>query len=197
MLEKDRYLKRINFFIIFLIIFFSSELSAEDEVLKLIDYNQSLKKSSALILQTSEGHISEGIIFFGEERIRVDYSNPNKITIIMSEKKGAYINHELQEAQFFNTKKSYVKFFFSLLNNKDFINQSKISILKDTIKIKSVLEIDEIIYKISIFYENEPIKLRKIEITNDENIITIGFFEHIVNQQYEDSFFSMINPYLK
>ena len=197
MLEKDRYLKKINFFIIFLLIFFSSELIAEDEILKVIDYNQSLKKSSALILQTSEGQISEGTIFFGEERIRVDYLSPNKITIILSKKKGAYINHDLQEAQFFNTSKSYVKFFFSLLNNKDFINQSKISILKDTIKIKSVLEINEIIYNISIFYENEPIKLRKIEITNDENIITIGFFEHIVNQQYEDSFFSMINPYLK
>ena len=155
MLEKDRYLKRVNFFIIFLIIFFSSELSAEDEILKLIDYNLSLKKSSALILQTSEGHISEGTIFFGEERIRVDYLSPNKITIILSEKKGAYINHDLQEAQFFNTKKSYVKFFFSLLNNKDFINQSKISILKDNIKIKSVLEIDEIVYKITIFYASE------------------------------------------
>ena len=111
MLEKDRYLKRINFFIIFLIIFFSSELIAEDEIFKLIDYNQSLKKSSALILQTSEDLISEGTIFFGEERIKVDYSSPNKITIIMS-KKGIYINHELQETQFFNTSKSYVKFFF-------------------------------------------------------------------------------------
>ena len=197
MLEKDKCLKEINFFITFLIIFFSSELSAEDQILKLIDYNQSLKKSSALIIQTSEGLLSEGTIFFGKERIRVDYLSPNKITIILSEKKGVYINHALQETQFFNTKKSYVKFFFSLLNNKEFINQSKISILKDTIKIKSVLEIDEILYKISIFYENEPIKLRKIEITNVENIITIGFFDHIVNRQYEDGFFSMIDPYLK
>ena len=197
MLEKDRYLKRINFFITFLIIFFSSELSAEDQILKLIDYNQSLKKSSALIIQTSEGLLSEGTIFFGKERIRVDYLSPNKITIILSEKKGVYINHALQETQFFNTKKSYVKFFFSLLNNKEFINESKISILKDTIKIKSVLEIDEILYNISIFYENEPIKLRKIEITNDENIITIGFFDHIINRQYDNGFFSMIDPYLK
>lgn len=197
MLEKDRYLKKINFFIIFLLIFFSSELSAENEILKLIDYNQSLKKSSAVIIQTSEGYISEGTIFFGKERIRVDYLSPNKITIILSEKKGAYINHELQETQFFNTKKTYVKFFFSLLKNKEFINQSKISILKDTIGVKSVLEIDEILYNINVIYENEPIKLRKIEITNAENIITIGFFDHIVNQQYEDGFFSMIDPYLK
>ena len=106
MLEKDKYLKKINFFIIFFLIFFSFELLAENEILKLIDYNQSLKNSSVLILQTSEGDISEGTIFFGEERIRVDYSSPNKITIIMSEKKGAYINHTLQETQFFNTRKN-------------------------------------------------------------------------------------------
>ena len=197
MLEKDKYLKKINFFIIFFLIFFSFELLAENEILKLIDYNQSLKNSSVLILQTSEGDISEGTIFFGEERIRVDYSSPNKITIIMSEKKGAYINHTLQETQFFNTRKSYVRFFFNLLNNKAFINQSEISIFKDIIGVKSVIEIDENPYNINIIYENEPIKLRKIEITDGENKITIGFFNHKLNKQYKEEFFSMIDPYLK
>ncbi len=197
MLEKDKYLKKINFFIIFFLIFFSFKLPAENEILKLIDYNQSLKNSSVLILQTSEGSISEGTMFFGEERIRVDYSSPNKITIIMSEKKGAYINHTLQETQFFNTRKSYVRFFFNLLNNNAFINQSEISIFKDTIGIKSVIEVDESLYNINIVYENEPIKLRKIEITNGENKITIGLFNHTVNKQYKEEFFSMIDPYLK
>ncbi len=197
MLEKDKYLKKINFFIIFFLIFFSFELPAENEILKLIDYNQSLKNSSVLILQTSEGGISEGTIFFGEERIRVDYSSPNKITIIMSEKKGAYINHTLQETQFFNTRKSYVRFFFNLLNNKAFINQSEISIFKDIIGVKSVIEIDENLYNINIIYENEPIKLRKIEITDGENKITIGLFNHKMNKQYKEEFFSMIDPYLK
>ena len=147
-----------------------------------------------LILQTSDGSISEGTIFFGKERIRVDYLSPNKITIIMSEKKGAYINHTLQETQFFNTRKSYVKFFFSLLNNADFLNQSKISIFKDTIEIKSVIEIDENLFNLNIIYENEPIKLRKIEITDGENKTTIGFFNHTVKRRYEEGFFSMIDP---
>ena len=197
MLEKDRYLKRINFFITFLIIFFSSELSAEDQILKLIDYNQSLKKSSALIIQTSEGLLSEGTIFFGKERIRVDYLSPNKITIILSEKKGAYINHALQETQFFNTRKSYIRFFFSLLNNVDFINQSKTSILKNTIEINEIIEIDGVFYDINIIYENDPIKLRRIEIINGTENISVGFFNHTVRHLYKKDFFSMVDPYLK
>ena len=197
MLEKDKYLKKINFFIISLLFFFSSELLAENKTLKLVKYNQSLKGSSALILQNSEGDISEGEIFFGKERIRVDYISPNKITIIMSEKKGAYINHTLQETQFFNTRKSYIRFFFSLLNNVDFINQSKTSILKNTIEINEIIEIDGVFYDINIIYENDPIKLRRIEIINGTENISVGFFNHTVRHLYKKDFFSMVDPYLK
>ena len=45
------------------------------------------------------------------------YEKPQKITIILSEKKGIYINHELEESHFFATKNSYIKIFFDVLNN--------------------------------------------------------------------------------
>ena len=39
-----------------------------------------------------------------DERIKIDYNNPEKLTIILSDKKGVYINHKLQESEFFLTK---------------------------------------------------------------------------------------------
>ena len=49
---------------------------------------------------------------------------------------------------------------------------------------------------VGVLYENEPIYLRRVEITNNDEITQMGFFNHSQKQSFEKNFFSMIDPYL-
>ena len=122
MLEKDKFLKKTNKIIICIIVFFSHCLAAQNIQTNLINYNNSLKNTSSLFIQSNGKSIEQGVIYFGIERIKIDYTDPKNLTIILSEKKGVYINHELKESEYFNTNKSYVKFFFNIFN-KNKINE--------------------------------------------------------------------------
>jgi len=130
------------------------------------------------------------------DRIKIDYTNPIKITLILSEKKGVYINHELEESQYFGTNGSYVRVFFKLLNNKNFSETAKIVKLKKTIEISEDFIIEETSYKIKVIYENNPIRIRKIKILTDDEKIELGFFDHNDINGITKNFFSMANPYL-
>ena len=112
MRAKDKFLEKINLFILFISLCFSHSLSAENINEKIFNYNNKLKNSSVNFIQNNLNDIQEGVIFFGDKRIKINYKKPSEITIILSEKKGIYINHELKESQFFATRKSYIKFLF-------------------------------------------------------------------------------------
>ena len=107
-----------------------------------------------------------------------------------------YINHELKESQFFNTKKSYIKFFFDIFHSKKYTEKIKIESYQSKIEIIEKINLDNIYYNIKIIYENDPIKLRKLEIRNGDEITTMGFFEHSLEQVFDKNFFSMVDPYL-
>ena len=196
MLEKDKCLKKINLLVIFFIICFSKSLVAENISAKLINYNKSLKNSSALFIQNNGEGIEEGMIYFGNERIKIDYIKPTKLTLILSEKKGVYINHELKESQYFNTNKSYVRVFFKIINKNKFTDKSNILVSENTIEISESVDLDNNFYNIKIMYENDPIKLRKIKVLNDGETLELGFFNYNIEQKFKKNFFSMVDPYL-
>ena len=196
MLEKDTLLEKIRVLVIFFLVFLPNNLIADDIKIELINYNKSLKNSSALFMQTDGKSVEEGIIYFGDKRIRVDYTRPKKITLILSKKRGVYINHELKETQHFNTNKSYVGIFFKIFNNNSFSNTSNIVSYKDKIEISEKLELEKTIYIIKIIYENKPIKLRKIEVVNENESLDLGFFNHNIENEFKKKFFSMVDPYL-
>ena len=160
MLEKDKYLEKINYLIFLVIILFSQGLIAETLKLKIIKYNNDLKNSSALFLQNDGDSLEEGIIYFGIDRIKIDYTKPIKLTLILSEKKGIYTNHELRESQYFNTNKSYIKVFFKILKGDNFLDKPKM--LENFVELNHDFSLNNNIYKIKIIYEYDPIKLRKI-----------------------------------
>ena len=108
MLEKDRFSKKSKVIIVSFILFFSPSLLAKNINEELINYNFNLKNSSASFIQSNGKSVGEGVIYFGLKRIKIDYLKPNKLTLIFSEKKGAYINHELEEAEYFRTSNSYL-----------------------------------------------------------------------------------------
>ena len=112
MLGKGKCLEKTSYLIFLTFVFFSQILVAETTLSKIIDYNTSLVNSSAVFLQNDGVEIQQGQIYFGDNRIKIDYKHPQNLTLILSEKKGVYINHDLKESNYFNTNKSFIKFFF-------------------------------------------------------------------------------------
>ena len=196
MQEKDKFLKKISKVIVIFILFISDSLFAENTKLQLLNYNNSLKNSSALFIQTDGKTIEEGIIYIGSERVKMDYKKPKKITIVLSEKKGMYVDHELKETQYFNTHKSFVNIFFKILTSKDFYKNSKLNFTDNSITIRDDFETNKKSYKTKIIYENKPIKLRKIEVKENGGGFEIGFYNHNDLKDTKKEFFSLINPYI-
>jgi len=193
---KDKFLEKINFLILILGLCFSYNLHAENIYEKIFNYNDALKNSSANFIQTNTNYVQEGIIFFGNKRIKITYTNPQKISIILSEKKGIYINHELEESYFFATKNSYIKFLFDVFHKKKYLKKLAMKESNNKIEVNEKIKLDDVFYNIKLVYENKPINLRRLEIINNDEKIQMGFFNHILEQSYEKKFFSMIDPYL-
>ena len=194
MRAKDKFFEKTK--LIILILCFSQNLNAENLYEKIFNYNDELKNSSANFIQTNINQVQEGIIFFGDERIKIDYHNPEKLTIILSDKKGVYINHKLKESEFFITKKSYIKIFFDIFQKKHHLKNMSIKGVADQIIIYEETYLDNTLYTIKLTYENDPIKLRRLEIINNDEKIQIGFFNHNKENNFDKSFFAMIDPYL-
>ena len=192
---KDKFFEKTK--LIILILCFSQNLNAENFYKKIFDYNDELKNSSANFIQTNINHIQEGIIFFGDERIKINYSDPEKLTIILSDKKGIYINHGLQESEFFVTKKSYIKNFFNIFQKKNHLENMYIEEVGNQIVVSEKTYVDNTLYTIRLVYENDPIKLRRLEIINNDEKIQMGFFNHNKENIFDKNFFSMIDPYLQ
>ena len=194
MLEKDKFLEKINYLIILVVILFSQNLIAKNIISEILKYNNDLKNSSALFIQNDGESMEEGVIYFGIDRIKINYLKPKKLSLILSEKKGMYTNHELKETQYFNTNKSYIKVFFKILKGDTF--SEKLEISQNFIQLNDSFILNDDTYKINIIYENNPIKLRKIVVLENDQRLEMGFFNHNNLEVSEKKFFSMINPYL-
>ena len=195
MQAKDKFFEKTK--LIILILCFSQNLNAENFYEKILNYNNELKNSSANFIQTNINQVQEGIIFFGDERIKIEYNNPEKLTIILSDKKGVYTNHGLKESEFFITKKSYIRIFFDIFQKKNHLKKMSIEGMVNQIVISEETYLDNTLYNIKLIYENDPIKLRRLEIISNDEEIKMGFFNHNKENIFDKSFFSMIDPYLQ
>ena len=194
MLEKGKFLEKTSFIIVFVVVFWSKFLFAENIKSKILIYNNNLKNSSALFIQNDEKSIEEGEIFFGSDRIKINYTKPQNITLILSEKKGIYTNHELKDSEYFNTNKSFIKFFFKILRGDSFPDKPVLS--KNFIELSDNFNLDDKVYIIKFIYENHPLKLRKVVILENNKKTELSFFNHNNIESYEREFFSMADPYL-
>ena len=196
MQAKDKFLEKINVLILIFSLCLSHNLYAKNIYGDIFSYNDSLKNSSVNFIQTTPQYLQEGKIFFGDNRIKIDYNIPQKLTIILSEKKGIYINHELRESEFFLTKKTYIRFFFNIFHNRNYIENMTLKISNEQIEIGEEIILNNSIINIKLLYENDPIKLRRLEILGDDETIQMGFFNHVMENVFDKNFFSMIDPYL-
>ena len=194
--ENKKYLNCF-YVIIFLIFSYKVEGNA-DLKLKILNHLNLLENFSASFIQNDSENLSEGRIYIGTERIRAEYLYPSKILIVLDEDKAMYYNYELEEDEFFNPKNTNAWFFYDIFRNPFFFEDGKIILKKNEIILeKSGINTDDGgEYTIKVYFENTPLILRKIDVSISDGFLEISIFNHSYNEDFDESFFKLINPKL-
>ena len=195
------FLKQINrkslIFVLLLGALICEQVLAKDLILKKNSLNDYIKKSnefSAQFIQASNESLSDGFLYLDRERIKIEYINPSKITIILTETKAMYFNHDLNEVEYFNPTKTIGNIFYQIFYDNNFFKKTQLMIQTNSITAVKNIKIDEEEVTLNIYFEQNPLILRKIEIKkNNENIIfSILNINH--NPNFDKKFFSMTDP---
>ena len=187
-----------NFTIIFILIiifFFTFNTNASgNKHEKAVDYLKKLKFFSTSFIQNDEAQLSDGEIFIGENRIRVEYDSPAKILIVLDRNKAMYYNYDLDEDEFFNPKDTSAWFFFDIFFNPEFFFDAKINEQNNYIELVRKGFNNGESYEIKIIFENNPFVIRKIILNQKDASLKLSFFDHRYNNSYDKDFFKLINP---
>ena len=201
MQAKEMFLKQIGRKSIVLVLLLGTliceQVLAKDLILKKNSLNNYIKKSnefSAQFIQASNESLSDGFLYLDRERIKIEYINPSKITIILTESKAMYFNHDLNEVEYFNPTKTVGNIFYQIFYDNNFFKKTNLMIQKNSITAVKNIRIDEEEVVLNIYFEQNPLILRKIEIKkNNENIVfSISNINH--NPSFDKKFFSMTDP---
>ena len=191
------YSKKYNVLLCFFILTFfltKNVISSEKNHLKISNYLYEIKNFTVSFIQEDGGSLSEGKIFIGENRLRVEYQTPSKILIILDKDKAMYYNFELDEDEFFDPQNTSAWFFFDIFKNRDFLNDAILQSKNKNILIQKQGELNGGIYNLEIDFENNPLVLRKIRLDTADTYLKLSFFDHVYNQEFSDDFFKLINP---
>ena len=198
MQEKDRFLKKqINLFffsILFFIILYCKNTTGDEISSKVGSYIKDLNFFSSKFIQSNGNSLEEGYIYIKDTKIRLDYFSPDR-TLIISKKKGVYINHELKEEEFFSTEKNIVRIFYDIFIDDGFFSTLKFAENKKEIIFEKKITINSNKTDIKIFFENKPLLLRKIIAETEDEIISISFNEHSYNNVFDEKLFSFVPMY--
>ena len=193
--KNEKYLSYF-YIIVFLILSFKVDSNTNIKT-KILDYLNSLQYFSASFIQNDNETLSEGKVYIGKKRVRADYLSPSKILIILDEDKAMYYNYELEEDEFFNPKNTNAWFFYDVFRNPYFFEDSKIIVKNNEIILnKSGFDSEETKYLINIYFENNPVILRKIEVFINDAFLQISIFDHNYNEDFDKNFFKLISPKL-
>ena len=190
--------KYLNYFyiILFLILSYKAE-SNTDIKIKILDYLNSMQNFSASFIQNDNETLSEGMVYIGKKRVRAEYLLPSKILIVLAEDKAMYYNYELDEDEFFNPKNTNAWFFYDIFRNPYFFENSKITVKNEEVILqKSGVDHEETKYSINVYFENNPVILRKIEVFINDELFQMSIFNHNYNMDFDKNFFKLINPKL-
>ena len=61
---------------------------------------------------------------------------------------------------------------------------------------KNGLNNDGVKYIIRVYFENNPMILRKIELSINDDFLQISVFNHNYNEDFDENFFKLISPKL-
>ena len=179
---KDMCLKNNNPFIwvsIFIFFFTKAVFADEKEIHNIINYLGDLKLFSSSFIQDDGESISEGEIFIGLKRVRVEYKTPSKILIILEKDKAMYYNYDLDEDEFFNPKDTAAWFFFDIFNNPEFFYESTLVKEKNYIVVKKEENNEIGKYILDVYFENNPLLIRKIALDYQDTQLVLSIFTAI------------------
>ena len=199
MQEKDMFLKnKSSFFYFISVIFFLFTYkvhSESNDKIKIINYLDTLENFSASFLQNDGNNISEGKVFIGEKRVRAEYISPERILIILDKDKAMYYNYELEEDEFFNPKNTNAWFFYDIFRNPLFFKNAIIEFKDNQLILeKNGIDIDKNEYFIRVFFENNPLVLRKVDLWINNEVLSLSIYNHNYNEQFNKDMFKLINP---
>ena len=190
--------KLIVFFFIFILFFFLNTVNAKDKKeiykIKTFEYLANIDEFESKFIQIQENEIQTGGFFKKNSRIRINYDESSNIEFVIKKNSAMYFNKNLGEVHYFNTKKNNTKIIFDLFNDINFLDDAKFFFNDNIFYFSKTVEIDKESNLIKIFFEESPIRLRKIEIQNVETTITLYINNINFNPNFEDNFFSMANP---
>ncbi len=199
MLAKDRCLKKqidLRIFLVFvLVVFFSTNLIGSQINDKISKYLKNMNSFSSKFIQSSGSSIEEGYIYIEDDKIRIDYFNPSR-TIKVNSVKGVYINHELREEEFFSIDKNVIGVFYNIFLDNSFFASLKLKENKKQIVFEKNIIVDSKKTNLKIYFENNPLLLRKIITEREEEFISFSLNEHNYNEVFEKDFFSFVPIYL-
>ena len=59
---------------------------------------------------------------------------------------------------------------------------------------KNGIDIDENEYFIKVFFENNPLVLRKVDLWINNEVLSLSIYNHNYNEQFNKDMFKLINP---
>jgi len=182
-------------FIIFFCLLSPNAYPTENDKDIILNYLNSLKNFSASFLQNDGINISEGKVFIGSKRVRAEYFLPTKILIILDKDKAMYYNYELEEEEFFNPKNTNAWFFYDIFRNTLFFENSFIKIKNNTLILeKKGVDNDEKKFLIRLYFEENPLILRNLEININDEILKLSIYNHKYYEEFDKDFFKLISP---
>tara|TARA_A100001011_G_scaffold295486_1_gene307803 strand:- start:337 stop:921 length:585 start_codon:yes stop_codon:yes gene_type:complete len=190
--------KYLSYFYIILFLILSFKVESNTDIkIKILDYLNSMQNFSASFIQNDNETLSEGMVYIGKKRVRAEYLFPSKILIVLAEDKAMYYNYELEEDEFFNPKNTNAWFFYDIFRNPYFFENSKITVKNEEVILqKSGVDDEETKYSINVYFENNPVILRKIEVFINDEFFQMSIFNHNYNMDFDKNFFKLINPKL-
>lgn len=196
MLAKEMFLKKIKLFSFFLFTFLliNNNLIAKEKKNKIFDYLKSINNFSASFIQNNLSDISEGKIYIGENRLRIEYQKPSKIIIVLANNKAMYYNYDLDEDEFFDPRNTYASFFYDIFQNPIFLKDAKVSSKDNELIIEKEIIFDNEKSIMKIYFEENPFVLRKIKVLFENNPLEISLNNHKFNEEFDVEFFKLINP---
>ena len=194
-------LDKILFLFIFFHIFFYFNItnSKENVLNEITTYLKELNQFSSSFIQLNpDATISEGNLIYSENKIKINYLLPIKITFIAKNNKAMYFNETLNEVHYFNPNKTAFSIFKSLFqlneidkNYYDIIENNKV--LKINLK---NLEIEEL-KSFSVIFEKNPIVLKKFVWVDNEGRYSFSISNISSSVSINKKTFNMANPKAK
>jgi len=193
---------KLSFFlisIIFVTLSFQKNIFGDELLVEeLSKYVEDLNKFKCNFIQSNpDGTISEGNMIYADNKIKINYLKPSAITFIAREKKAMYFHKDLLELHYFNPNKTAFSLFTSMFNLTTMPENSfSINSKNDVINLNfNDIEMDEIV-KFSVFFQNNPIELKKIKWTSGSGESIFSIFDIDKNVEIHKKTFSMVNPIL-